>query len=277
MQQEDVHPTRTPTGFVRKALRRAALVALLGAIVLFLWVALRTPSLTRDWDEDVRVLAGVERSDGGTVLLKNVRDWSYTRDSVVGKSYIDASYNPERIVDLWLYEQKLDDVGLVAHTFVVFEFDESHGPDRFLGLSVETRREVGEKYSLIGGIVRSFEVTHIWATENDLVTRRVNFLDYPLTRHRLTLPAEVRTRIFYKFVEETEELAATPRWYSTMTNNCTSSLIRYVNQSEPGALPRHYSYVLTGTVDAYLKRLGYLDTEHSQAITRDTLITIGIR
>ena len=40
--------------------------------------------------------------------------------------------------------QKLDEVELIAHTFLVFEFDESYGPARYLGLSVETRRESGE-------------------------------------------------------------------------------------------------------------------------------------
>jgi len=272
-----VDSTRVPTGVVRKTLKRVSLAALLGAVALVIGVSLRSPSLTRDWDEDVRVLAAVERSEGGTVLLKNIRDWSYTRDSVVAKPYLHASFDPERIVDLWMYEQELDGTGLIAHTFLVFEFDESHGSNRYLGLSVETRRESGEQYSLIGGMLRSFEVTHIWATENDLVTRRVDYLDYPLTRHRLRIPARARSRIFRKFAEETAELADKPRWYSTTTNNCTSSLIRYVNESEANAIPLHYSYVLTGTVDEYLGKLGYLDTDDSLAITRDYLAANGVR
>ncbi|MDA0682938.1 MAG: hypothetical protein O3A57_00785 [Bacteroidetes bacterium] len=40
------------------------------------------------------------------------------------------------------------------------------------GLLIEVRREVGEEYSVFGGAMRSFEITHIWATEKDLVTRR---------------------------------------------------------------------------------------------------------
>ena len=53
-------------------------------------------------------------------------------------------------VDVWMYEQKLDRIGLIAHTFIVFEFDESYGPARYLGLSVETRRELGENRLLVG-------------------------------------------------------------------------------------------------------------------------------
>jgi hypothetical protein len=262
---------------MRKRIKIAALALLTVAVALTLFVMLRSPSLIREWDEDVRVLAGVEWSGTSAVRLTSIRNWSYSRDSIGAKSYFDASLDSEHIVDLWMYEQELDDTGLIAHTFLVFEFDERYGPHRYLGLSVETRRESGEEYSLIGGMLRSFEVTHIWATEQDLVTRRVEYLDYPLVRYRLEIPEEVRSRIFLKFAEETAELAETPRWYNTATNNCTSSLIRYVNESEPTAIPTHYSYVLTGKVDDYLRKLGYLDPDYSLAITRDYLAANELR
>ncbi|MEN8374770.1 MAG: DUF4105 domain-containing protein [Gemmatimonadota bacterium] len=262
---------------MRKLFKLASLLVLLGTIALVVFLALRRPSLSRDWDEDVRILAGVEMADDGPVALSRVRNWRYAEDSIVSQSYLDAAFDPADIVDIWMYEQQLDDAGLIAHTFLVFEFDASYGPARYLGLSVETRRESGEEYSLIGGMLRAFEVTHVWATERDLVTRRVQYLDYPLTRYRLEIPEEYRARIFVKLAQETGDLAITPRWYNTATNNCTSSLIKYVNESEPGAIPLHYSYVLTGTVDDYLERLGYLDAESALAITRDYLAANELR
>lgn len=234
-------------------------------------LSLRQPSLHRQWDEDVRVLASVHFEDDGTIRLDSVRDWSYNRDSVIGKRYFDGAFDPADIVGMWLYEQELGLNGLIAHTFLVFEFDESYGDERYLGLSVETRREVGEKYSLVGGVLRAFEVTHIWATERDLVTRRVEFLDYPLTQYRVDIPPDYMARIFTRFARETDELARTPRWYHTVETNCTSALIRYVNAAEPGAIPVHYSYVLTGRADDYLRDLGYLDPDYAVRVTRDYL------
>jgi hypothetical protein len=260
---------------MRTTLRLAALLLALGAAGLAGLVSLRRPSLDREWDEDVAVLAGVEVV--GEVRFTNLRDWSYTRDAVVGKEYFDGAYDPEDIVDVWMYEQQLDDAGFVAHTFVVFEFDERYGRGRYLGLSVETRRETDETYSLIGGMLRAFEVTHIWATEEDLVTRRVLLLDYPLTRYRLRIPEGAAPRIFVKLARETAALATTPRWYNTAPNNCTSSLIRYVNESEPGAIPRHPSWVLTGTVDDYLEELGYLEAGSAVAVTREWLAAGSLR
>lgn len=250
------------------------LVGIIGTAIL---VSLRSPSLDRDWDDDVRVLAGVDARDGGSIGLTDVRDWRYTRDSVVSRSYFDARYDSDDITDVWMYEQQLDDLGLIAHTFVVFDFGESYGTRRYLGLSVETRRESDEEYSLVGGALRSFEVTHIWATEEDLVTRRVEYLDYPLRRYRLDIPHEYRARIFEEFVRETGQLATTPRWYNTVFNNCTSSLIQYVNQSDPGAIPVHYSYVFTGRVDEYLAELGYLDSTSAVTIDRAYLAAYSVR
>lgn len=262
---------------MRKKLGLALKLAAVGVIGLFVFTALRTPSLDRVWDEDVRVLAGVNVPDGGPIEFTDVRDWRYSRDSVVSKSWFDASYDPDDIVDLWMYEQQLDGRGLIAHTFVVFEFADSEGGRNYLGLSVETRREEGEEYSLLGGAMRAFEVTHIWATERDLVRRRVEYLDYPLTRYRLDIPPEYRARIFAKFAQETHGLATIPRWYNTLLNNCTSSLIRYVNESEPDAIPLHYSYVLTGKTDEYLDRLGYLDRSSSVRIDRAYLSENEVR
>jgi hypothetical protein len=263
-------------------MKRSTKLALALPFVVFAAIgartAIRTPSLSRTWDEDVRVLAGVELNPDGAVTLTDVRDWSYAVDSIVAQSYFDATFEPTDIVDVWMYEQVLDgERGLIAHTFVVFEFDSTYGERRFLGLSVETRREVGETYSLVGGMLRKFEVTHIWATEHDLVTRRVLYLDYPLTRFRLVLTPEQRARVFVRFAEETRALAAEPDWYNTVTRNCTSSLVRYANESRPGAIPWHYSWVLTGRMDEYLAELGYIDPSYRLDVTRDYLARTALR
>ena len=261
-----------------RKLKLALLLPLVAVTGIAARTALKTPSLERTWDEDVRVLAGVDIAADGAVTLTNVRDWSYAIDSIVSREYFDATFDPADIRDVWMYEQILDgERGLIAHTFVVFEFDSSYGDARWLGLSVETRRETGETYSLVGGMLRAFEVTHIWATEHDLVTRRVQLLDYPLTRYRLVLTPDQRARIFTRFAEETRDLAVRPSWYNTVTRNCTSSLVRYANESRPGAIPWHRSWVLTGGMDEYLAELGYLEASTAEHITRDWLAANTLR
>jgi len=242
-----------------------------------LLVSTREPSLSRAWDDDVAVLADVRWLPEGGVRLEGIRDWRYSRDSVLSREYFDAVYDPADVEGLWLYEQELGLGGAIAHTFLVFEFGEDYGPTRWLGLSVETRREAGETYSILRGMLRDFELTHVWATEDDLVTRRVEYLDYPLTRYRVDVPPEYRPRIFRQFVEATAALATTPRWYNTVRTNCTSSLIEYVNAMKPGAIPGHYSSVLTGRADDHLARLGYLDPQSATPVNRESLERGGLR
>jgi hypothetical protein len=271
--------TRRSSSRVRRGTTALAATVAAAVIIVAALVSAREPSLERTWDEDVAVLAGVDLLPDGTVRLSDIRDWRYSRDSVISKRYFDARYDPADITGLWLYEQELGLGGLVAHTFLAFEFGASSipEPERWLGLSVETRREAGEKYSIVRGLLREFEVTHIWATERDLVTRRVELLDYPLTRYHVEVPDEYLGRIFLQFLRETAALATTPRWYNTLMTNCTSSLIQYVNEAEPGAIPRHYSSVLTGRAAGHLRRLGYLDPGYARRITRDWLAENAIR
>ncbi len=258
-------------------IRLAVILAGAGLLAFAAAIALRQPRLDRTWDEDVRVLSSVAWTADGAVRLGQVRQWEYGHETVRSKAYAPVTYDPQDAAGLWLYEQELGLGGRIAHTFLVFEFPERYGADRWLGISVETRREVGETYSLIAGMLRGFELTHIWAREEDLVLRRVEYLDYPLTRYRVSIEPDQVARIFQQLVRETESLAERPRWYHTLRTNCTSSLIEYVNQVRPGAIPWHPSFILTGRTDEYLAELGYLDTGTGEAITRQRLAEASLR
>jgi hypothetical protein len=262
---------------IRKIVIGAGAAVFVAGVVTGSVLSAMDPSLDREWDEDVRVLSSVEMLADGAIRLASVRDWRYTREAVVSKHYFAARFDPADVTGLWLYEQELGFGGRIAHTFLVFEFPESYGNARWLGLSVETRREIGETYSLVGGVMRKFEVTHMWATEEDLVTRRVEFLDYPLTRYRVTVPDEYFGRVFEQFAEETRVLATAPRWYNTLTTNCTSSLVAYVNEVRADAIPWNYSLVFTGRADTYLAELGYIDLASAQPVTREWLASNPLR
>jgi hypothetical protein len=56
----------------------------------------------------------------------------------------------------------------LAHGFVSFEF----AGGRFVSVSVEARREKGERYGLLGGLLRRFEVLYVVGTEEHLLGQR---------------------------------------------------------------------------------------------------------
>ena len=230
---------------------------LLGVFLLLL--NFKQPLLLADWDDDVRVLAQTEISpDESSVSFKGLRDWTYARDRVLTKEYFNQTYKTEDLERVWFYLQPLDKTGLIAHTFVVFEFSERYGERRNIGVSVETRRQQGQEYSLLKGALKGFMLVHTWATEADLTSRRTDYYDYKLHKHELVLSDADKKGLFKAFARETERLHTSPEFYNTVTQNCTNALARYVNQIKPGAIPWHYSFILTGRSVDYLRSLGYI-------------------
>jgi hypothetical protein len=231
--------------------------------------------MDRDWAEDMRIMATGEVTAMGEVRLVDVRNWRYARDTVLSRGYLEGVWDPDDVETVWLYAQEFDEGGWTAHTFLVFEFDESYGDRRYLGISMEARREVGEDYSIPRGLMRGFEAAIVWATEEDLASRRTVYAGVPIKRFRLLVTPEARAAILRGMVEETRALETRPRWYNTALYNCTNALIRYVNHTAPGSIPRHYSWVLTGRVDEYLERLGYLDPTATRTFEAGDLIRDG--
>ena len=156
------------------------------------------------------------------------------------------------------YLQPLDETGLIAHTFLVFDFDQSYGEARHLGISVETRRENGEKYSIVGGLFRKFELQHTWATEQDLTSRRTVYYDYSLHPYEVTIPKNEQVAILRAFLVQTDKLSREPVFYNTALYNCTNVLAYYINEIAPGSIPFHVSFIFTGLAETYLEKLGYI-------------------
>ncbi len=246
-------------------------------LLIGILAATGTPSMDRTWAEDMRTLARGEVTPDGLLRLADVRDWRYTRDSVVSRDYLNGVWDPEDVDEIWLYAQEFDAGGWTAHTFLVFEFDPSYGERRYLGISMEARREEGESYSITRGLLRGFEAAAVWATENDLVSRRAVYAGAPVKRFRLIVEPATRAAVLRSMVEETQALEESPRWYNTALFNCTNVLIRSANTVTPGAIPLHYSWVLTGRVDEYLEKLGFLDPTATRTFGREDLLQGRLR
>jgi len=228
-------------------------------IVLGLLLNFKQPLMVADWDDDVRVLAQTEISaDESEIRFTGIRDWTYAKDLVLTEDYFAQTYQLKDLEKVWFYLQPLDKSGLVAHTFVVFEFDEKYGDKKNIGVSVETRRRQGQEYSLLKGALKGFMLVHTWATEADLTSRRTDYYDYKLFKHELVLSEADKKGLLKAFARETDKLHSNPQFYNTVTNNCTNALAYYANQINPGSIPWHYSFVFTGKSVEYLKSLGYI-------------------
>lgn len=254
--------------------------ALAAAALVLLSIALnpfRVPRLDRDWDDDVAVLAEVSIAPDGTQFtIRKVRNWRYESTGPTTRDRFDATYRFADLTGMAFYEQPLDRSGLIAHTFVVFEFSGDYA-EPLLGVSVETRRERGETYSLLKGALRGFELTYTWASASDLVARRVSYLQYRLRRYPVRQPLADQRRYLERFLLDTIALAKQPRWYNTLTTNCTNVIIGQANAVEADFVPFHHSFIFTGLAARYLSERGILDGANTMSVDAENFTRIVAR
>ncbi len=231
-----------------------ALAGLLVIVGVGLYVA-KTPHNDRVWAEHFEKTNTAVLNDDGTVTLFNVRNWTYDEGRVVGREWIDqVTVDPTQIVQVWFSLEPFPDWSRVGHTYLTFEFADGAS----LSFSVEARMEQGESYSALRGLFREYELAYTWGTESDFLMRRLALLDHEVYRYPLSIKPETATTIFTALVTATNDLTVHPRFYNTLTANCTNILAQIVNEHYDNRLPYDLSWNLPGSSDTYLMAQGYI-------------------
>lgn len=235
------------------------MLILVAVIVLAVFVSASVflhPSNDRRWS------AGQERMPtaqiiGNQVAIHNVRDFAYAPDETPTPRYEDRAYDLDKLQTVWfiLAPFSRENRG-PAHTFLSFGFADS----QYVAISVEARRENGENYSILKGLLRQYELMYIIGDERDLIGLRANIRHddvylYPIH----TTPAAARA-LFVRMVERANALNAQPEFYNTLTNNCTTNILHHVNSISPHRIPYGKEVLLPGYADELAQKLGLLDT-----------------
>ena len=231
--------------------------------LLFWWATLE-PSNTRIWADDVaHTVTG--HVDGERVVLEHVRnfDWrsrtDYTPAWETRRYDLDRLESVDMILSYWTGPR-------IAHTLVSFGFADG----RHVVFSVEIRREKHELFSEIGGFFKQFELSVIAADERDIVRLRTNIRGEDVYLYRLQLPAATRRALFVAYLDEANRLASTPRFYHTLTTNCTT-LVWTMMRGIVGRLPLDYRLLLSGYLPEYAYEAGGLD----RSVPLETLRALG--
>ena len=56
------------------------------------------------------------------------------------------------------------------------------------------------------------------------------------------------------YLMRTNKLSESPEWYNTITNTCTTNIVRHVNEVYPGRVPRGLAILLPGLSPKILQR-----------------------
>ena len=128
------------------------------------------PSNLRDWSPDQAVLPYAETS-GDLVHVHNIRNCRYfSADSFVVQ-YYDKTYDLRTLETVDFIVVPFPNLPRLAHTMLSFGFD----GDEHVAVSVEIRREKGETYQFLRGIMDKYELMYVVGDERDLVKLRTNY------------------------------------------------------------------------------------------------------
>ena len=221
--------------------------------------------LDRKWVDNLAHMPNVQISPGA-FALDHVADWSYTPTGPDKREVITFANTFDDLRNVWFMVEPQPGGDYAAHTLILFEF----GGDRIVGLTVEARLEQGETYDAVAGAFNKFELSYIWATARELLTRRVTFLDkdvyvYPLQLDERQKPAFLRA---FSRARPTSRLSA--RFYNTITSNCTNELAKVAG------LGWHYSWVLTGYSPQRLYELKLIPGETFESAKQTALLKTEI-
>jgi hypothetical protein len=232
-------------------------------VLLHQYLALE-PANDRKWQLDVAVLPHAT-IEGDLVKVHNIRNFDYRSETEFTPAYYDRTFDLRTLegVDLvaayWMGPA-------IAHTFLSFSFA---GGDH-LAVSIETRKESHEAYSTLRGFFRQYEIYYVVADERDVIRLRTNYRRSPpedVYVYRVQGALDNGRRVFLEYMKQINSLANSPRFYNTLTSNCTVD-IWYNTLINAEHLPFSWKILASGYLPEYLYEAARLDSSVSFAELR---------
>ncbi len=242
-------------------MKRGRVIALwvLGVVIVagIAWSRVK-PSSAGEWGPDHSQLAYAE-FHGTNVTVHNVRNFHYRSEDDFDVRYEERTYDLDALTSVWYVVTPFGTGQGAAHTFLSFGFSDS----TFVSVSVEARREPDEPYSLVAGMMKRYELIYVIGDERDIIGLRAQHredqvLVYPIRAEI----AKVRA-VFVSVLNRANSLREKPEFYNTVTNNCTTAILRHVNEVAVERIPYGLGVLLPARSDRLAYDRGLIDTDLS--------------
>ena len=144
-----------------------------------------------------------------------------------------------------------------AHTLLIFGFE---GGER-VAISVEVRRERGESYSPLRGMLRQCELMYVIADERDVILLRTKYRKDRVYLYPIRASREKIRDMFVSMLHRANQLRIQPEFYNSLTNNCSSNILRHFNHVNERELPANLKVLFPGYSDRLVYDLGLIDNQ----------------
>jgi hypothetical protein len=214
------------------------------------------PSNIRPWSADQALLPSADFQDD-KIHLQNIRNCTYFDADTYVVKYYDRTIRLTDVQTVDFLVMPFQSNKLLAHTMLSFGLTDGS----YLGVSVEIRKEEGEKYSPLKGFVNQYEIMYVIGDEQDLIALTTNYRGSDVYLYRTRAQPLQAQAMFADILQRANKLRAEPEFYNTISNNCTTNIARHVNSLVPGKVPFSWGVLLPGLADRTAYDLGLLDTE----------------
>ena len=248
-------------------LRRKKWLFLIIFFILFFWWFSIKPSNNRNWTTDQAVLPYAE-INGNLVAIKNIRNFDYRSTAEYTPRYYDATFDLSKLKQMYYVVEPFSRKKGAAHTLVSFEFED----DRFIALSVEIRKEKGEKFSAWKGLFKRYELMYVAADERDVIKLRSNYRKDKVYVYPVKGDLEKKKEVFLTMVNRMSKLKEEPEFYNTLRSNCTTNIRDAVNKISPRKIPWSIDLLLPANSDRLAYDLGLIDTDLSLEEAREKFL-----
>jgi hypothetical protein len=210
------------------------------------------PSNFRDWMPEQALLPTAEYR-GGQVTIHNVRNCQYFAEDTFLVDYLDKTFDLAAVRGVDFLVVPFESAPSLAHTLLSFEIARPDGGSDHLAVSVEVRKEKHETYNPVKGSARQFELMYVVADERDVIRQRTNYRKENVYLYRSTATPETARMLLADVLARVNQLAKEPEFYDTLTNNCTTNIVRHINRIRPNRIAYDVRMLLPG----YSDRLAY--------------------
>ena len=223
-------------------------VAALAAAALAVYLIATRPRNDRNWNPDQVVLPRAE-FHGSRVTVRNVRDIRYRTVDDFDVRHEDRTYDLDSLRTVWFLVEPFTTPG-IAHTLVSFGF----AGGEYVAVSVEIRKERGEHFHPLKGMLDRYELMYVVADERDVIALRTNYRKDEVYLYPVRTTPEKMRAMFVGMLRRANALAERPEFYNTLTSTCTTNIVRHVNEVAPRKVSPWSARVL---LPAYSDRLAY--------------------
>lgn len=219
----------------------------------------KKPSHSRDWESGQGVLPKILISESDVKII-NYRDYLWDADGHE-EVYRDYEFSVSEIDGLDVFISHFSESESVAHIFLSFSV--ANGDN--VVISLESRREKGEKFSPFLGLFRQYEIIYIVGSESDIIGLRTGVRDERVFHYPVNASREGIQKLFTELAVDINTIYDNPKFYNTLLHNCTNELTRSVEKISDISFPLTWKILFPGRFDEVLYDLKLIP--HNESFT----------